>query len=269
MEKDYGSSKMSTRSPWQRVFCLFLVFASVVGLLPATAWAEDIWDGSGSGGDGNGSTIASGAVLESTSAYYSIMGYRFTVYNAGGSKVGGPIDIDIRSTFTWYRAPEKKSHIDLYREYLDHYNGGKFNGPEVSLGGTFTTSKSGVYDDPGLPDTRTSSGAGPSAIGDWLQEGDNAGLIAKTYCKVSAYDANTHFIIVEPMFAVSLFGDGNWYALTMAELAVFQSGQVEASRKAYNSANPGTYTESVIDGWTHTTPYSKYSIFIVRKIPKK
>ena len=54
------------RTLCKRFLCLLLIFASVVCYIPAKVFAEDIWDGTGSGGNGNGSNISGGYWIEST-----------------------------------------------------------------------------------------------------------------------------------------------------------------------------------------------------------
>ena len=231
---------------WKRALCMLLVLLSLVGVLPVDILAADIWDGTGGGGDGNGSTITGGFWLESTGAYDSLFGFRFTVYDAGGNRVGTQgIEIDIRTlSKDVYRFDGKKSHMDLYDEY-QLYAGGRGDAP--TLGATVktvsTSESGGYYLDTSLSYLRDT---GPSNIGEWLSadNSEKAAWVAQK-CDVNDYGPLSHFIIVEPMFIVAL--NDVLFTMTMAELAVFQATQVEAARKAYNAANPGTYEKE--DGW--------------------
>ena len=220
---------------WRRLFSLFLVLVSLIGLFPMEAFAA--WDGSGDAGDGNGTTVTGGFKLTSTSTSI-IVGYRFTVYDSAGVKSGHSIDVDFKSTgYTNYRVngENKLSHIDLYRSYLRYDNGGLKNGIPVSLGtptkGTGTSNY--IYDDdtfqtselPGI--TMASTQSDPKTMEQWLTEERGKKIAGE--CGASAYDSSNSYIIVEPLFHVFLNNDS--YVLTMAELAVYQSAIVETARK--------------------------------------
>ena len=250
---------------WKRTLCLLLATITIVGLLPLQdVFAEDIWDGVGGGGNGNGVYVGT-YNIESTSAYYSIFGFRFTVYDASGQRPEGSrsIDIDVRTSgSTVYRTAGKdmKSHIDLNREYqayrafFDDY--GYYNqtlAPTITEfnGKFYKTSEcseaTGRYLDTSMNYLRQSSGAGPSQIGEWLKENNstNAQIVAQR-CGVLDYDPFTHYIIVEPMYRVNL--KNTYYTMTMAELAVYQAETVEAARTANGYSN--------VDGWNYIVPFS-------------
>lgn len=88
-----------------------------------TAWAA--WDGSGDSGGNAGSVTGSFKLYASDEA--NIVGYRFSVYDGDGNKMGHSVDYDFKQSYGAYRyyymktstSMDKKSHIDLYRDYLD------------------------------------------------------------------------------------------------------------------------------------------------------
>ncbi len=101
----------------KRVLSLVLLFATLLSLFSVEAFADG-WDGSGSSGDSN-TEWATGSFSISW-AGDPVYGYRFTIYDGNGKKLGHSIDIMCRQENTNLRRSykdDKQSHIDILRDY--------------------------------------------------------------------------------------------------------------------------------------------------------
>lgn len=208
---------------------------SLVALLSfGSICAAAVWDGTGSAGSG-------GSLVEITGEYWlndvgigDAMGYRFSIYNDNGDKVGHSIDINFEeSPYALYRSykDSKKSHVDLYRTY-------KATGT-ASIGeiNTNSTESAYVFYDASIPALDS-----PPTIGDWLTSA-KANQIA-WLCAADTYGlTSNHYIIVEPIFVAGL--DGNRYAMTMAEYAVYQAGQIGWTVPYGDNHVNGTYMYNI------------------------
>ncbi len=104
---------------------------------------------------------------------------------------------------------DKQSHIDIYRDYLAYGT--------ASIGTVDTTKEDALvymYYDSSLSTT-------PTEVETWLT-GPKAAWVA-TQCGVDSWGTATNYIICEPIFSASL--QGYYYAMTMAEFAIYQSSQ--------------------------------------------
>lgn len=200
------------RSPaYQRLLCGLLVFALFLSCGTMAVFAA--WDGQGANGNENSESIVGDYSMPYANES-DILGYRFTFYDANGVKMAPAIDID-RKTNSYtklYRNSygSKQSHIDLNNAYKK-YASGTTSG--VNMGYlTSPTSDDWVYLDTSLPST-------PTAVEDWLT--DTKVLEIIDYAEITSYDFATCYLIVEPYIVAKL--DGDYYAMTVAEYAVYQS----------------------------------------------
>ena len=168
-----------------------------------------------------------------------MVGYRFTVYDVEGDKIGHSVDVDFKYIYNPGRraaGDNKQSHVDLYDAYLEdpdkvdiivNKDLGDRNGfqttwcsnPESAYYyGSYANGDDYVYFDSAL------AGLDPTELGydeetgnGWLT--DEMGIEIAYMCGASAgYDADTAYIIVEPYYWVVL--ENIIYFLTVAELAV-------------------------------------------------
>lgn len=243
-----GSSSFSRAT---RLLSFLLVLVSLLQMLPMTAWAA--WDGSGDISGDMGSVSGTTKLFRDNE--HNIVGYRFSVYDADGNKKGHSVDIDIGCTYYyftdndayryWYPVTDeegnveyydKKSHIDLNREYQAYYNDGAYDGDQPTLGkpvllpvGVEDESKL-IYLDTGLLDTdgytidpaTISVNDDPTTEEDesadhWLNA-DKASIISELYCGAGEFDADTNYMIVEPLYFLML--NGEHYVMTSAEYAL-------------------------------------------------
>ncbi len=202
--------KNTSHTDWgKRVLSLVLLFATLLSLFSIDAFADG-WDGSGSAGDSN-TEPATGSFSISW-AGDPVYGYRFSIYDGNGDKLGHSIDIMCRKENTNLRRSykdDKQSHIDIYRDYLAYGT--------ASLGTLKTT-----HDDPSVymyfDDTLSRT---PTEVESWLT-GEKAAWVA-TQCDVDSWGTATNYIVCEPIFSACLAG--YHHAMTMAEYAVYQSSQ--------------------------------------------
>ena len=234
--EEYSKSGGRTRTGlFKRIMTLLLVFVTLVQLCPLQVFAE--WDGSGSSGD-TGSTEIVGGFSASSDA---MVGYRFSVYDVEGDKIGYSVDVDFKYIYNPGRraaGDNKQSHIDLYRAYLK--DSSKVDVvPTTSIGdrnGFQTTWCSnpesayyyGSYANDVADHVRYEpalAGLDPTEIGydaetnpdGWLTP--LQALTVASWCNaLDGYDADTAYIIVEPYYWVVL--ENIIYFLTVAELAV-------------------------------------------------
>lgn len=193
-------------SSWKRILCLLLICATVVGMLPATALAA--WDGQGGSGDSGASTVTGDYSMVNADER-DIVGYRFTCYTSSGVKDGYSYDIDryAHGYSTLYRAygTNKQSHVDLFRAYCE-------DSGSVDTHVNATANNYYWELDTSLPDV-------PTEVEGWLTESMAYTISLK--CKASNFDANTSYIIIEPIILAKV--EGNRFACTMAEYACYQS----------------------------------------------
>lgn len=234
MHKMKNESRMAAPTGAAIRFCrgILAVFL-LVALLSTAVFA--VWDGSGFTGDENVSSVIGGFSMP-TGSEADIIGYRFTVHDSSGVKIGESVDFNrIESPFdTLYRsfAANKRSHVELYKEYLDKPNSIKL-GNFKSLGLDDTN----VFYDSTLPAT-------PTEVEGWLTQ-TKAQEIAANYCLASSYNYETCYIIIEPVIMATLAGDH--YAMTMAEFAVYQSSLYGwDSLGSQDSGVSGTYRNNVM-----------------------
>ncbi len=224
--------KWNTGQPWKHDHprwwsCFFVVL--LIASLCVTAYAA--WDGSGStGGNTNVSVSTGGFVLVNADAN-DIYGYRFTVYDADGNKLGYSVDILRKAeTRATKRSIQQKSHIDLYDEYYGSKSADL--GSLASIQVTGNNASYGIYYDTSLPAT-------PTSVETWLTE-TRARQVAK-YCEADDFGtSSTNYIICEPLFQAVL--ENEYWCATMAEYAVYQSGQ---------------YGWTSVPGWSTTNTYSQ------------
>ncbi len=225
------------RKSWFKSFISALMaFLMVLNVCTPIVQAalEDEWDGTGdtSGGTGGGNvTVVPGGFSLSNADANDIYGYRFSVYDGQGNKLGYGIDILFKAeSAATKRSDEKKSHVDLYREYLNYIGEDEIpntadDGTPVSLGALHTVkgtaenqSDIGLYYDSTLPRT-------PAEVEKWLtpEQGD---AIA-TKCDATEFGSfENNYIICEPLFRAKLAG--TVYCMTLAEYAVYQSGYYDS-----------------------------------------
>lgn len=208
-----------------RAIVLLLSVFLVLSVLTPVAYAA--WDGSGNTDDKVSGTISGNFFFQSADVE-AITGYRFSVHDGNGEKVGNSVDIHFENDFNssvkrTYRE-YKKSHIELYREYLDT---GTVDLQKLS---TDTSAAAYVLFDKTLPDI-------PTDVEDWLTP-DQADEI-RSLCDADDLSASSSYIICEPLFEA--YVDGIWYTMTLAEYAVYQSGQY------------GWGPEKLPSGWTAGT----------------
>lgn len=236
----------------KRLLALILVLVSLLQLFPMTAWAA--WDGSGDSGGNAGAVTGDFKIYASDES--NIVGYRFSIYDEAGEKMGHSVDYDMSQSYAAYRyyytkssdgTKDKKSHIDLYEDYLAYTKNPSLS---VSLGTKHQVARSSSSVGPKDYTTYYIYGNtdlanyAPSEIGTWLEAG-NADEVAKD-CGASDFNADTDYVIVEPLFLACI--EGTNYVLTVAELAVYQSISVAGAR-----ANAG-YSDT--DGWNYVEPVS-------------
>lgn len=133
--------------------CIFIFTFSAIICTPVQA----AWDGSGdsSGGSGgSGGTGVTGNFQLPSSSVSCVDGYRFSVFDADGNKVGHSVDIHFeKSSYSTYRTykDNKKSHIELYADYLDYVkaveNGTYTKEDAVVLGRPSTENSEATYGD--------------------------------------------------------------------------------------------------------------------------
>ncbi len=232
----YSNSDGRTRTGiFKRIMTLLLVFVTLVQLFPLQVFAE--WDGSGSSGD-TGSTEIVGGFSASSDA---MVGYRFTVYNVEGDKIGYSVDVDFKYIYNPGRraaGDNKQSHIDLYKAYLEDPDKVNIKGDDTlgDRNGFQTTWCSnpesayyyGSYANDEVDYVKfdsTLANLDPSEIGydaetnpnGWLTD-DKAKEVARWCGALDGFDADTAYIIVEPYYWVVL--ENIIYFLTVTELAV-------------------------------------------------
>lgn len=229
------SSKTSQQKPpklWQRIWISIVVVAILVAFGSVTASA--VWDGSGSAGGSGGTEDVTSDYIITHMGPGDAMGYRFTVYNGDGTKVGHCVDINFETdSSSLYRSYQnsKKSHIDLYREYI--------NTGTAALG-TLSTDDSKaayVYYDTSMPVL-----AVPPTIGTWLTF-EQAVYIASLCGAYSFGSISDHYMIVEPIYVAKMAG--SWYAMTMAEYAVYQAHQIGWTRPTGSNHTNGTFMYNI------------------------
>lgn len=240
--------KRKTRSIWRVLVVSIIVFALFASFGPIGAAA--VWDGTGSAG-GTGGT-------EEVSNYYlahanieDAMGYRFSIYNGDGSKVGHCVDINFETnSSSLYRSykENKKSHVELYATYTST--------GDAATGKLSTDDTESGYV---LYDTSLPALADPPTIGQWLTY-TRASYIASLCGAYSFGSFSDHYMIIEPIY-VAYLNDG-WYAMTMAEYAVYQAHQIgwdsaTGSNYGYGSGsymwNVGRFTSAVWGRYLYAT----------------
>lgn len=238
-----------------------LILTLLISLLPTIAFAA--WDGQGDVGDSGSSSVVGGFALPYANTN-DILGYRFSVYNGTeAEKKGYSVDIDRKAhgLGTLYRSygTSKLGHVELYDAY--QYD------PEVVEVGNMTSAEGAVsnlvYRDTSLPAT-------PSEVGTWLSP-EKAEEIAANYCGATTYNYETDYLVVEPLIMAKLEGD--YYAMTIAEYAVYQSylyGWTSLGDK--DAGVSGTYRYNLmraISGWCTRYLYAveKYPILGTQPVP--
>ena len=214
MEKQRSPHTVTRPTHVARTIVLLLSVLLVLSVLAPVAYAE--WDGSGDVSGGTSGTISGDFVLQKASVV-AVSGYRFSVHDSKGAKVGNSVDIhfeddlgqkgDVSPVKRTYRE-HKKSHIELYREYLDT---GTVDLQQLS---TDISAAAYVLFDDTLPDI-------PADVEAWLTPTQAAEITS--LCDADAFSLSTSYIICEPLFEACV--DGTWYTMTLAEYAVYQSSQ--------------------------------------------
>ncbi len=236
--------KAKTGNPLLRIVCFFAILATLISLTTISALAANgVWDGSGntSGGDG-GATVVDGDYNLEYADSRDIYGYRFTVFDANGTKLGSSVDVMFKADHNpTYRTQNKRSHTELYQQYLDKGT--------VTLGSfysrvTFTSSYNGtsmsLYYDASLPST-------PTEVETWLKanNGTKAGEVA-ALCGASAFGFESTYIVCEPLITATLDpmdgGSAAVYCMTIAEYAVYQSVAVGSWTSVPAYSTTGNYT---------------------------
>lgn len=212
----------------RKAFHLLLVLVLLVNMLPTSALAA--WDGQGNNG-GAGTIIPTGGYWMSYADERDILGYRFTVYDVNGNKLGYSVDIDrYQYNGALYRSygTAKRSHIDLYRAYLA-------DNTKVSTGVSGTKNEDYLFLDTTLPKT-------PTEVEAWLTKSKSSEIAI--LCEAYDYVPGTCYVICEPIILAAL--EWKYYAMTMAEYAVYQSslygwhklGSFENDTYGYNIMRP-------------------------------
>lgn len=249
--------------------CIFIFIFSTIICTPVQA----AWDGSGDstgGTGGTGGTGVTGNFQLTSSSVACVDGYRFSVFDADGNKVGHSVDIHfVKSSYSTYRTykDNKKSHIELYADYLNYVQaveeGTYTKADAVSLGEPSTENSEAayVYYDDTLPST-------PTDVEDWLTP-DTASIIREN-CNADECDPSTSYIICEPTFGAWLFGDV--YTMTLAEYAVFQSSQYGWGVPTITSPVANTYSVIMrqLSGYFGRYLYAEehYSVFPTVPVPE-
>lgn len=209
-----------------------------------SAYAE--WDGSGLPA-GGGASAVSGSFKLPHADIDDIVGYRFSVYDEDGKKIGNGIDLYFKGGTKYYQntSTNKKSHIDYYSEY-------KSDGT-TSLSSIKYRAPSSDYVISSMPKT-------PTDMEDWLTQ-TNAQMIAEG-CGAYTFDSATSYIIVEPLYLATLEGKSH-YSLTVAEYAVYQSTQYGWTSYPTNPSNSYGTIANYLGGvfGRHLYATKTYSVF--------
>lgn len=82
------------RKKLKQIFNVFLVFILLVQMLPMQALAA--WDGSGDSSAGSTVTVSGNYKLyfDANNMLKNILGYRFSIYDSEGNKLGNNVDLD-------------------------------------------------------------------------------------------------------------------------------------------------------------------------------
>lgn len=202
--KDRSSKKPSRIFSLLFALALFLSFFS-----PLTAFAGT-WDGQGGTSTGGSYEITGGGYsVPSGMTNQNVIGYRFTIYDENGKKMGYSIDIDFKKMgydLTRSYGTTKKSHVDLYKTYKTN--------EQASVGNLSTAASESnlVFYDSSLPST-------PADMEAWLTTNNHAYDI-RLKCEATGTPERT-YLIVEPLSVAKV--DGTNYCMTIAEYAVLQA----------------------------------------------
>ncbi len=232
VEKTEGGKRKKVKG-FRRVLAICLVIVTLLGMLPSSVFAADgSFDGWGNVSGGGGTVSGSFSLSKASSD--PVYGYRFSVYDSSGDKVGHSIDIvrqsESSASYAVYKG-DKKSHIEIWEEYS--------SSGSVDLG-SFSTKKNDesayMYYDTSLPGT-------PTEMETTLTR-EYAEDIAEKCDAYDEFDVNTSYIIVEPLYNASLVFNGSLarYRLTIAEFAVYQAS-IYGWTKVPSSYTSGTYTD--------------------------
>ena len=190
------------------ILCSLTLILCLTCLLPVTVHAG--WDGSGDSSGGNAGGSASSYSVPNGRGVDNVIGYRFTVFNGSGSKVGWTIDIDFRGLSSGMhdrrvRGSSKKSHIQLNREMQSN---GHAN---IGTPSTSTSADSGGYRlyDSSLPHD-------PSSLQNYMSASKAKSIAFK--CGVANFGMASNFLIAEPIFEMTL--NGTDHLLTIVEAMV-------------------------------------------------
>lgn len=208
---------------WRVLGCLVMVFSLLLQFAPISVGA--VWDGSGDTSGDSGVGAVSGSFSMRNGSVEDVLGYRFSIYDGDGAKLGDSIDIARKKwTFAYFYvidSSNKQSHVDLYRAYSDFAAG---LGDAVTIGEPVQLRMAdlnadsvvhGVYYDTSLPSV-------PTEVETWL-DAEKATNIARFCGAEESYEAGNSYIVCEPLFGAEL--ESVWYMMTLAEYAVYQSEQ--------------------------------------------
>ena len=196
--------------PTSRLIRIAITIFLIISLFTTVAYAA--WDGTGSSSGSSGGGVVTSTYSLDASTVDAVYGYRFSVYDGNGNKLGHSVDINFEryNNVFLYRSykDSKQSHIDLYKTYAASGT--------ASLGtmSTANTEAAYIYFDSSLPSI-------PTEVKSWLT--DSKAYDIAFLCDAYSFGTATHYIICEPIFIAQLAGAN--YAMTMAEYAVYQSTQ--------------------------------------------